>query len=327
MSCIKGALSGRGKLLLPLVNIFIGKVLSRCISRSDSAQRSKISKAAAIQDAARKSITNLLRHLSAFVLDCGLSISELNSLLRTAAVQRAAMRQLEDNARVNISGIAAITGIPRAEVSQLLKSTGSLTIGTIKRRQNITNKILSAWHDDPHFLAAGGYPRDLPIFGDGATFEHLVRKYGQGIPIRAIIDELERAGAIQLLTSSQKIHPKMPKAINLRITVEKIKEFDATVNALFPNLQSPSDAAFIEKKVFGTRVWSGTVSELRRRLGPNATALLEELRRKLAIKQAKHRRKETQKVAHLSVTIVYKEVRGRLAKVSMKTRRNFSRIT
>jgi Family of unknown function (DUF6502) len=248
----------------------------------------------------------------------------VNSLLRTAAVQSAAMRHLEDGTRVNISGISATTGIPRAEVSRILKSNGSSTIGAIERHQNITSRILSGWHSDPHFLTAAGCPRDLRIFGGGATFEYLVRKYGQGIPVRAIIDELERIGAIQLVPSSRKIVPKMPIAINPRITDQKIKEFDATMGSLFPNLLSSSNAAFIERAV-GTKVWSGPVPLLRRRCGPNAVALLRELQSKLAKKQAKHRPKETQKVAQLSVTIVYMEADAQLAKTSLKSRRNLSR--
>ena len=250
----------------------------------------------------------------------------MNSLLRTAAVQSAAMRQLEDSSRVNISGISAMTGIPRADVSRILKSSGSSTIGAIERHQNITSRILSGWHSDPDFLTAVSCPRDLKIFGGGATFEYLVRKYGQGIPIRAIIDELQRVGAIRLILSSQKIVPKMPVAINPRMTEQKIKEFDSTVDNLFPNFLSPSNAAFVEK-VVGTKVWSGPVPLLRRRSGPNAVALSRELQSKLAKKQAKHRPTETQKIAQLSVTIVYKEADAQLAKTSSKSRRNLSRDT
>jgi hypothetical protein len=242
------------------------------------------------------------------------------------AVQSAAARQLENSTRVNIAGISAMTGIPRAEVSRILKSSGSLTIGAIERRQNITNRILSGWHSDPHFLTAGGRPRNLKIFGDGATFECLIRKYGQGIPIRAVIDELERVGAIQLVSSSQTMLSKMPIAINPRITDQKIKEFDATVDSLFLNLLGPSNAAFVEK-VFGTKVWSGPVPLLRRRAEPNAVALFRELQSKLAKKRAQHRPNETQKVAQLSVTIVYKEAGAQLVKTSLKSRRNFSRNT
>jgi hypothetical protein len=293
------------------------------VSRIDSAQRSKISKAVAIQGTAREVLAKLLRSLSAFVFDCGLSISEVNQILRTAAVQSAAVRQLENRNRVNISGIAAITGVPRGEVSRILHSSRSPTIGAIQARQNVTNRILSAWHFDPGYLRADRHPRDLKIFGIGRTFESLVRTYGQGIPIRAIIDELKRVGAIQI-TSSQKIFPRMPLAIDPHITYKRIRDLDAATDHFFCCLASPSDDEF--KIVSGTRVWSGRVPLVRQRLGPNATALLRELQTKLALRKAKQHPADPRKVAHLSVKIVYREeVRDHLAQHSLKSRRNFHR--
>jgi hypothetical protein len=290
--------------------------------RLESAQRSKISKAVAIQETARKSLRKLLRPLSAFVFDCGLSISEVNLILRTAAVQSAAVRQLENSNRVNISGIAAITGIPRGEVSRILNSSGSLDIGVPQSRQNISSRILSAWHSDPDYLAGGCRPRDLKIFGGGSTFESLVRTYGQGIPVRAILDELKRIGAIKL-TVSQKILPKMPLAIDPRITYKRIRDVAAEVDDLSLCLLVPSDAAF--ERMSGTKVWSGRVPLVRRRFGPNATALLRELQSKLARSKAKHHPEDTQRVAHLSVKIIYREVPDRLTKHSVEGRRNFHR--
>jgi Family of unknown function (DUF6502) len=296
---------------------------NRSTSRLAFARRSKISKAVAIQEAARKSLIKLLKPLSAFVFDCGLSISELNLILRTAAVESVAARQLENSNRVNISGVAAITGIPRAEVSRILNPSGSLTIGAIQGRPSITSRILSAWHCDPDYLTTDRRARDLKIFGAGPTFESLVRTYGQGIPVRAILDELKHVGAIQLLTSSQKIRPKMFLAINPRITHKIVRELGATTDDLFLCL-NPSDAAF--ERVFGAKVWSGPVPQVRRRLGPNAMALLRELQTILALKKPRHRSKHGQWVAHLSMKIVYKETQDQLAKRLLKSRRNFHRI-
>jgi Family of unknown function (DUF6502) len=299
-------------------------LLDKSTARLDSAQRSKTSKALVMQEAARRSLAKLLRPLSAFVFDCGLSMSEVNLILRTAAVQSAAERQLEKSIRLNISGIAAITGIPREEVARILKSSGNPAMGAVQGRQNTTSRILSAWHCDPAYLTAGRRPRGLKLFGSGPTFESLVRTYGQGIPIRAILDELKRVGAIQLLTSSQKILPTMPLAISPRITYKKIRDFDATTDELFLCLQSPSGAAFIEK-VSGTKVWSGPLPPVRRRFGPNAIALLRKLQTKLAADRPTHRPEDARKFAHLSVKIVYREANAQVAKHSLKIRRNFRR--
>jgi Family of unknown function (DUF6502) len=248
----------------------------------------------------------------------------VNLILRTTAVQCAVERQLENGNRVNISGITAITGIPRGEVSRILNSSARQTIGAMRGRQNIASRILSAWHCAPDYLTADRRPRNLKIFGTGPTFESLVRTYGRGIPVRAILDELKRIGAVQLQTSSQTVFPKMDLAINPRITYKKIRELDATTNDLALYLLSCCDAAHVES-VSGTKAWSGRVPLVRRRFGPNAVALLRGLQSKLTLTEAKHRSEDAQKVARLSVKIVYREMRGQLAKPSLKSRRNFHR--
>lgn len=292
-------------------------------SRLVSAHRSKISEAIVIQEAGRKLLTKLLRPLSAFVLDCGLSVSEVNSILRTAAVQSAAVRQLESSVRVNISGISAITGIPRGEVSQILKFGGRPPLGSMKGRQTITSRILSAWHSDPNYLTADHRPRDLKLFGSGSTFESLIRTHGMGIPLRAILDELQRLGAIQLHTSSQNVSPKMRVAISPQITLKKVRDFDAETDDFFRYFFSDSGTEFIGK-ISGTKSWSGRVPIIRGRLAPNSIALIRELQKKLA-RETKHRPKNAHKKAELTVKIFYKEADAQLAKDSLKRRRNFYR--
>ncbi len=263
----------------------------------------------------------MLRPLSAFVCDCGLSMNDVNSIFRTAAVQSAAARQLEVSNRVNISGIAVMTGIPRGEVSRILNAIGRSDVGAVEGRQNIASRILSAWHCDPEFLTVSRLPRDLKIFGQGATFERLVKVYGQGIPIRAILDELKRVGAIQLRTSSQTILPKMRLAINPRVTIKKIKALEAVMEEVSLCLLTLSDGAFEA----GTKVWSGRQLLVRRKLAPKAVALVKELGTRLTLKDVKRQIVDSQKVAHLSVRIVYGEADDKSGKRPMQSRRNFHR--
>ena len=246
----------------------------------------------------------------------------MNSILRMAAVQSAAAGQLENSKRLNISGISALTGIPRGEVSRILTSSRSSTIGAVQGRQNVTSRILSAWHSDSNYLTATRRPRDLKIFGRGSTFESLVSAYGRGIPIRAILDELKRVGAIQF-TSSQKIRPKMPLAINSQITHKKIRDIDGAINDTFLFLLRPSGVAF--KEVSGIKRWSGCVPQARTKFGPNATALLRKLQASLGRSQVKQRPDDVQKMAHSSVKIVYRETYNQLAKDSFMSRQNLRR--
>ena len=178
--------------------------------------------------AARDVLRKLFEPLSRLAFDCGLSVNELNSMLREAAVRSAAGRQIEDERRINISGIAATTGISRGEISRILKNGEIATDKRGNGRQNPINQILAAWHNDTKFLTANRQPAELDLYGRGSTFESLVRRHGRGIPIRAIFDELTRIGAVELSVSqkiSPKISPKMSVAVDRRITPEVIEAF------------------------------------------------------------------------------------------------------
>lgn len=77
-----------------------------------------------VRSAARKALFQLLEPLAGFVLDSGLSTSELQSIFRVATVRSVAAKQRGLGRRVNISGIAASTGISRGEISKILQSSG-----------------------------------------------------------------------------------------------------------------------------------------------------------------------------------------------------------
>src|SRR5882757_3221096 len=68
--------------------------------------------------------------------------------------------------RINISGIAATTGISRGEISRILKHYGSIATDKVSNgRQNPINRILAAWHSDTRFLTANKLPAELDLYG------------------------------------------------------------------------------------------------------------------------------------------------------------------
>jgi hypothetical protein len=191
------------------------------ILRPERAGRRKKSLGIDVPIAARLALHRLLLPISAFALDAGVSVSEVNSLLRRAAVLSAASRQTEHVGRISISGIAATTGMPRAEISRILKSASNEPITYRDRSQQPTNRVLSAWGRDAKFLDSSGRPADLKIYGRGATFDSLVRNYGRGIPTRAMVDELARTGAIEVRPSME-IRMILPVSITPGITLRHI---------------------------------------------------------------------------------------------------------
>ncbi len=157
-------------------------------------------RAAAVRAAAAKALASLLQPLAGFVLDSGLSVRELEVLFRTAAVLSVAQRQRASHQRVNISGIAATTGIPRAEISQILRMPERQAQPQLAAPSPIS-RILSAWYEEPGYQKPDGKPVELKVFGPAPSFEALVKKHGGGLPARAVLDELTRIGALGPVSS------------------------------------------------------------------------------------------------------------------------------
>jgi hypothetical protein len=197
---------------------------------------------------ARKALVQLLEPLVGFVLDSGLSSEELHLILREAAIRSVAARQLQVARRINISGIAASTGIPRAEISRILKSNVGSSSQLTDRQQQSTNRVLAVWHQDPKFTAPAGKPADLKIYGRGATFETLVKNFGRGIPTRAMLDELTRTGAAEVLPS-QMIRVKAAVAVDRGVSARAIQAFGMRVaelmSTMLQNMRNPENPIFI----------------------------------------------------------------------------------
>ena len=131
--------------------------------------------------------------------DCGLDTIELISLLREVSIQRAVKRQSRPGERISIARISAVTGISRGEISGLINSKSRAKSKAIFH-ESALNRVLSGWRSDARFLIRHR-PKPLALFGRAASFEALVKTYGRGLPIRAILDELICVGAIEVSSS------------------------------------------------------------------------------------------------------------------------------
>jgi hypothetical protein len=278
---------------------------------------------------AKKALLQLLEPLVAFVLDCGLSAPELHSILREAVVRSAAARQLELARRVNISGIAASTGISRAEVSRILKSSVGSSRELVDRQQQSTNRILAVWHEDPKFTTSAGKPADLRMYGRGATFEALVKHYGRGIPTRAVLDELTRSGAAEVL-STRLVRVKTLVSGDRGLTPHVVRSFGerATelLSTMLQNLRNPDNPKFIAS-IAESNISPTTMPLFRRELANRGGEFLAEMREVLAQQTTNRVKKSTSRSNRVSVTIFYNESprKQKPRKEAVRRRRNFRR--
>ena len=279
---------------------------------------------------ATKALSQLLEPLTGFAFDSGISVREFHAILRAAAVRSVAARQLEALRRVNISGIAASTGMSRAEISKILRSEPrSSSEKDFNRYQQSTNKILSAWQQDPNFNTVNGQPAELKIYGRGSTFESLVKVYGKGIPTRAMLDELIRIEAIEI-RPTQTIRLKTGMAVEKGMTPQIIKAFgdrvSELIHVLLGNMRNTKNSAFVATlanvKVAGTQI-----PLLRRDISVKSAEFLEEVQDLLSRGPTNGRLPQLRNTPYVTVTILYHEEwpKSNRKKHAIVQRRNFRR--
>jgi hypothetical protein len=282
-----------------------------------------------IRVVARKALAQLLEPLVGFVLDSGLNTQELRTILREAAVRSVAARQIEVAQRVNISGIAASTGIPRAEISRILKTGVNSSRQVTDRQQQSTNRILAFWHQDPKFTTPGGKPADLKIYGRGSSFETLVRNHGRGIPTRAILDELIRTGAAELL-SSRIIRVKTSVAIDRGLTPQAIRSFGerATelLSTMLQNMRNPETPKFVAS-IAATNISPTLMPLFRKEVAAKGADFLADIHESLSRDTTGLTEKKRSRASRLSVTIFYNETspKAKPRKGAVQKRRNLRR--
>ena len=157
-----------------------------------------------LKEAGLRALNQVLEPLVILMLDAGVTVREATYILRNKAVLSSKERLERSDSPANNSRIAIMTGLPRSEVARALK--GKSPSGKITQALHPVRKILAGWFDDAAFLDGLGSPLVLPIFGTRKSFDKLVRRYGGGIPTRAMLDELIRISAVELMPN-QRVRP------------------------------------------------------------------------------------------------------------------------
>ena len=251
------------------------------------------------------------------------------AIFREAAV-RGAVGQQQRTGRINISGIAASTGMSRAEISRIIKSTAAAPDLDAGHRPQSTQKVLAAWQQNPKFTNLSGQPADLKLYGRGATFEMLVKNHGGGIPPRAMLDELTRTGAVAV-TSSQRVQLRSAVAVELGVTPQVMTAFGdrATelLSTLLQNMRNPEDAMFVAN-VSEANISQDAILLLRQELSTRGANFLADIADLLTRNPSSRRRpQKTAKSRNVSVTVFLNESskNPKCDNLQIKKRKNFRR--
>lgn len=285
----------------------------------------------AIRKEAYEALARIFSQLAIFAVVSGLSITQLERILRTSAVRSISSSQQSNFRRSNISRISALTGLSRAAVSYILKSKTRSEL-TTQRKEQYTNRVLSAWHRDPKFIDRDGSPKVLPIFGRAATFEVLCRKYGSGVPVRAILDELTRMSAVELV-KNQRVRAKSLIAVNQGIDKDTVRalgiKIEDFLRSLLHNIQIDSNRRFVASAE-SLSIPPNKLAFLRREIEKRGSTLVSEIEESILTASADERQANKSKDNHLcraGIAVFYFEDSKQLdgSQISPRPRKNLRR--
>jgi Family of unknown function (DUF6502) len=143
------------------------------------------------------------------------------------------------------SRVAIITGLTRKEVQRLLAQPPD-TESVVEEEYHRGSRVITGWVRDPDFGDGKGHPHPLRMEGKRASFNELVKRYSGDIPVRAMLDELHRVGAVKQLKDGR---------ICLLSRVEKLQVLGADTADLIATIdhnvyQKPTKPRFQRKVMY-----------------------------------------------------------------------------
>lgn len=239
---------------------------------------------ATVRGALGRAVTFVLLPLVRLLLRHGIPHKTADRLLRWAYVHVAATEFGIPGRLQTRSRISVITGLTRREVSRLLDADAPSERPTIERF-NRAARVLSGWQEDAEFVDGEGRPRELPLEDGESSFPELVRRFGGNTPMRPVLDELLRVGAVER-TAKDRIRlvrsHYVPRA-SRETNEDTISIFGISVSDLIRtfdhNLHEVEEDPFIQRVIYSPRIHRDRIPALRKRLRGEAQRFADRIDR------------------------------------------------
>ena len=144
----------------------------------------------------------LLRPLVRLLLRNGVPYKSFADMAKWVYVDVANDEFAIEGRKQSDSRVSIITGLSRKEVRRVALLPNPVDDASVERF-NRAARVISGWVRDRDFHDSSNRPASLPVEGESHSFSALVQKYSGDVPARAILDELERVGAIQKLRNGK----------------------------------------------------------------------------------------------------------------------------
>jgi len=224
-------------------------------------------------------IVSLLQPLVRILLRNGVPYGTFADLAKYVYVKVAMEEFGLPNRKQTASRVSIITGLTRKEVSRVQGISDTGNEETVER-YNRAARVVTGWVRDSRFSDSNGNPADLVVEGSGISFSELVRQYSGDMPVRAVLDELDRVGAIDRLPDGR-IRLIARAYIPVSGDVEKLGILGTDVRDLIStidnNITKEAGHRLLQRKVSYDNLPAEILPELRQISKEKGQKLLEEL--------------------------------------------------
>jgi hypothetical protein len=184
-------------------------------------------------------------------LELGITSPEAESLLRSLFVHKARewlARSSECGESPSDARVSLVTGVHRNFVRRILGEPPKIA-AVRQHKGHRAERLLDGWYTDPAYLDSSGKPRDLSERSPEPSFYSLASQYVPGAAPRIVLEELRRAGVVQLLSEHR---------VRVRSRTFSLHGFNASnigeiglrskelLNTLTHNLREPEETLFCE---------------------------------------------------------------------------------
>ena len=224
-------------------------------------------------------VLKLLQPLIRILLRNGIPFGTFADLAKHVYVKMAMEEFGLPNRKQTASRVSIITGLTRKEVSRIQGLSEIENEETIER-YNRAARVVSGWVRDNRFLDSSGQPAVLPVEGNGVSFSELVRHFSGDMPVRAVLDELDRVGVIDHLPDgrirllSRAYIPVTGEVEKLGILGTDVRDLICTIDN---NITHEADQRLLQRKVSYDNLPAEILPELRQLSAQKGQVLLEEL--------------------------------------------------
>ncbi|GAB4217977.1 MAG: DUF6502 family protein [Rhodoferax sp.] len=155
---------------------------------------------------AAQAVAQVLHPLARLMIDHGLQLSPMIELLKQALVAEAMARYGLADKGSSDTRIALLTGVHRKDVKRLREAPAAQTVAP--PMMPVAAAVVARWISDPNYLNADQSARPLartPRHGHEGhgDFTSLVASVSRDVGARAVLDELQRLGVVDIRDDGQ----------------------------------------------------------------------------------------------------------------------------